>query len=71
MSECDMRHQPPMDFAWCETHDETFPLGGICSFHRQRMALRAIEARARGNFAAERKALDSIALDDRARSGEQ
>lgn len=30
---CDMRvSEPPMDFAWCETHDETFPLGGRCRF---------------------------------------
>lgn len=29
---CDMKHQPPMDFAYCETHDTTFPLGGKCRF---------------------------------------
>jgi hypothetical protein len=27
---CDLRHEPPYDFAWCETHDETFPLGQTC-----------------------------------------
>ena len=25
---CVMTHTPPFDFAQCETHDETFPLGG-------------------------------------------
>ncbi len=33
MAECDMRYEPPFDFAWCETHDETFPLGQVCRFH--------------------------------------
>lgn len=30
---CSMVTEKPYDFAWCETHDETFPLGGICPFH--------------------------------------
>ena len=30
---CNMTHTPPMDFAQCETHDETFPLGSTCRFH--------------------------------------
>jgi len=29
---CVMTHTPPMDFAQCETHDETFPLGETCRF---------------------------------------
>lgn len=29
---CDMRHAKPYDFAWCETHDTTFPLGEKCKF---------------------------------------
>jgi hypothetical protein len=29
---CVMTHTPPMDFAQCETHDETFPLGQECRF---------------------------------------
>lgn len=29
---CQMRHQPPMDFAYCETHDTTFPLGSVCEW---------------------------------------
>lgn len=29
---CTMTHTPPFDFAQCETHDETFPLGGVCRF---------------------------------------
>ena len=29
---CVMTHTPPFDFAQCETHDETFPLGGACRF---------------------------------------
>lgn len=29
---CVMTHTPPFDFAQCETHDETFPLGGTCRF---------------------------------------
>lgn len=28
--ECDLRQQEPFDFAWCVTHDRTFPLGGDC-----------------------------------------
>ena len=31
---CAMLHQPPMDFAFCETHDDTFPLGGVCRYYR-------------------------------------
>lgn len=30
---CVMTHTPPFDFAQCETHDETFPLGGSCKWH--------------------------------------
>ena len=30
---CVMAHTPPFDFAQCETHDETFPLGGACKWH--------------------------------------
>lgn len=30
---CDMKHTPPMDFAFCETHDTTFPLGAVCKWH--------------------------------------
>lgn len=29
---CVMTHTPPMDFAQCETHDTTFPLGETCKF---------------------------------------
>ena len=29
---CDMKCQEPYDFAWCETHDTTFPLGYKCKF---------------------------------------
>lgn len=31
---CEMRQQYPYDFAWCETHDETFPLGGVCRYYQ-------------------------------------
>lgn len=30
--ECVMAHTPPFDFAQCETHDTTFPLGGTCKW---------------------------------------
>ena len=30
---CVMTHTPPFNFAQCETHDETFPLGGACKWH--------------------------------------
>lgn len=30
---CRMTHTAPFDFAQCETHDETFPIGGTCRFH--------------------------------------
>jgi hypothetical protein len=29
---CRMTHTPPFDFAQCETHDTTFPLGDTCKF---------------------------------------
>ncbi|RLP70882.1 hypothetical protein D9V30_00145 [Mycetocola reblochoni] len=32
---CVMTHTPPFDFAQCETHDTTFPLGGACKWHGQ------------------------------------
>lgn len=32
-SPCEMTHTPPFDFAQCETHDTTFPLGGACKWH--------------------------------------
>ena len=64
---CDMRHRPPFDFAWCETHDKTFPLGGICPERRRELTREAVAAHALGDHARERAALDSIALDDRAR----
>ena len=31
---CAMFHEPPFDFAWCETHDETFALGDVCKFSK-------------------------------------
>lgn len=34
---CDMKHQPPMDFAFCETHDTTFALGDRCKFYGREM----------------------------------
>ena len=30
---CVMTHTPPFNFAQCETHDETFPLGGACKWY--------------------------------------
>lgn len=66
-STCDMRQQDPFDFAWCETHDETFPLGGVCSYERMRLEGRAIAAHARGDWETERRMLDLIHLDDFAR----
>jgi hypothetical protein len=32
---CDLRRQEPFDFAWCETHDETFALGNTCHFKEE------------------------------------
>lgn len=32
-STCRMSQQGPYDFAWCDTHDTTFPLGSVCKFH--------------------------------------
>jgi len=32
-SPCQMTHTPPFDFAQCETHDTTFPLGSACKWH--------------------------------------
>ena len=41
---CVMTHTPPMDFAQCETHDETFPLGETCRFHERDMVEVLFEA---------------------------
>ena len=42
---CAMKHEPPMDFAWCETHDTTFALGDKCKFDgRQAWEVYADEA---------------------------
>ena len=30
---CRMREQYPYDFAWCETHDETFAIGSVCRYY--------------------------------------
>ena len=30
---CEMTYTSPFDFAQCETHDTTFPLGGVCKWH--------------------------------------
>lgn len=32
-AQCVMTHTEPFDFAHCETHDTTFPLGGTCKFN--------------------------------------
>lgn len=31
---CAMFHEPPFDFAYCETHDTTFALGAACKYHK-------------------------------------
>jgi len=41
---CVMTHTPPYDFAQCETHDETFPLGGTCRFDGRDMVEVLFEA---------------------------
>jgi len=41
---CVMTHTPPFDFAQCETHDETFPLGEVCRFHERDMVEVLFEA---------------------------
>lgn len=41
---CVMTHTPPFDFAECETHDETFPLGETCRFHERDMVEVLFEA---------------------------
>ena len=30
---CKMTHTEPFDFAQCDVHDTTFPLGGVCEWH--------------------------------------
>ena len=35
--ECQMFHEEPFDFAWCETHDTTFALGDACKFQGREM----------------------------------
>jgi hypothetical protein len=66
---CNMLHEPPMDFAWCETHDETFPLGAVCPVYRGVLERNAVTAHALGHWSVERLALDALALDERARAG--
>ncbi|MBH0123647.1 hypothetical protein ACWDUD_01475 [Rhodococcus sp. NPDC003382] len=41
---CVMTHTPPFDFAQCETHDETFPLGESCRFDGRDMVEVLFEA---------------------------
>lgn len=41
---CVMTYTPPMDFAQCETHDETFPLGETCRFDGRDMVEVLFEA---------------------------
>lgn len=41
---CVMTHTQPFDFGQCETHDETFPLGGVCRFHERDMVEVLFEA---------------------------
>lgn len=31
---CDMYHEPPFDFAYCERHDTTFALGDVCKYQK-------------------------------------
>ena len=40
---CVMTHTPPFDFAQCETHDETFPLGGACKWHGKESIYEVLE----------------------------
>jgi hypothetical protein len=35
---CEMYHTPPMDFAFCETHDTTFALGDKCRYAKDRQS---------------------------------
>ncbi|OIH86003.1 hypothetical protein BLJ79_04200 [Arthrobacter sp. UCD-GKA] len=35
---CQVSHEQPYDFKWCETHDRTFPLDGDCD-HKGKSAL--------------------------------
>lgn len=64
---CDMRRTDSYPFAWCRTHDTTFPLGATCPERRTVLRAQATAARARGDWEAERRALDALALDERAR----
>jgi hypothetical protein len=32
---CQMFHEQPFDFAYCETHDTTFALGDVCKYHKK------------------------------------
>lgn len=40
---CVMTHTPPFDFAQCETHDETFPLGGACKWDGKESIAQVLE----------------------------
>lgn len=58
-SPCAMTHTPPFDFAQCETHDETFPLGAVCKWHGKESIAAVLEdeadaQRARAVMAEER-----------------
>lgn len=43
---CAMKHDPPMDFAYCETHDTTFPLGAACMWHGKTSIAQVLEDKA-------------------------
>lgn len=40
---CVMTHTPPFNFAQCETHDETFPLGGACKWYGKESIYEVLE----------------------------
>lgn len=66
---CQVSHEQPYDFKWCETHDRTFPLDGDCD-HKGKSALqwqdgreqeqRARALRAEGRAEAAEKAVAAV-----------
>lgn len=65
--ECEVKHEEPFDFWWCEVHDRTFEVGGDCD-HRglseiEWMEEREHEQRIRA-IVAEEKIEDALDITD-------
>lgn len=64
---CAMRQGHPFDFAWCDTHDTTFPFDAVCPVHRQHLRRIVNTCTLVGDLPGRLAAKAALLLDDRAR----